>query len=225
MTRRWVTLFAGVMLITAASSLVAQIAAGDLVEKILALAEQGNAGGQYTLGGMYLEGVGVPKDEVEGVRLFRLAAEQGHGGAQFAVGNLYRDGRGAPQDDVEAVRWFRLAAAPEQEFYVHAQDFLGLMYGEGRGVAQDHVESVRWHRLAAEQGLARAQYNLGVMYVNGEGVPQNNVRAYVWWSVALGLEEARANRDRVTGELTPEQLARGQDMATRCFESDYQDCE
>ena len=25
--------------------------------------------------------------------------------------------------------------------------------------------------------------------------------------------------------LTPEQLARGQDMATRCFESDFQDCE
>ena len=77
----------------------------------------------------------------------------------------------------------------------------------------------------AEQGHASAQYNLGLMYVNGEGVPQNNVRAYVWWSVALGLEEARANRDRVTGELTPEQLARGQDMATRCFESDFQDCE
>ena len=65
------------------------------------------------------------------------------------------------------------------------------------------------------------------MYANGNGVPQNNVRAYVWWSVAAaqGNEEARGFRDRVADQLTPEQLARGQDMATRCFESDYQDCE
>ena len=65
------------------------------------------------------------------------------------------------------------------------------------------------------------------MYANGRGVPQNNVRAYMWWSVAAaqGNENARANRDRIADELTPETLARGQDMATRCFESDYQDCE
>ncbi|MDP7628350.1 MAG: SEL1-like repeat protein [SAR202 cluster bacterium] len=82
-------------------------------------------------------------------------------------------------------------------------------------------------QLAAEQGYAFAQYNLGLMYANGRGVPQNNVRAYVWWSVAAaqGHEDARGNRDIVSDELTPEQLARGQDMATRCFESDYQDCE
>ena len=65
------------------------------------------------------------------------------------------------------------------------------------------------------------------MYANGRGVPQNNVRAYVWWSVAAaqGHEDARGNRDIVSDELTPEQLARGQETATRCFESDYQDCE
>ena len=65
------------------------------------------------------------------------------------------------------------------------------------------------------------------MYADGRGVPQNNVRAYVWFSVAAaqGNDTARGNRDTVAMRLTPEQLARGQDMATRCFESDYQDCE
>jgi TPR repeat protein len=65
------------------------------------------------------------------------------------------------------------------------------------------------------------------MYANGEGVPQNNLRAYVWFSVAAaqGDEDARSNRDIISETLTPEQLARGQDMATRCFESDFQDCE
>ena len=81
--------------------------------------------------------------------------------------------------------------------------------------------------MAAEQGHASAQFNLGVMYANGEGVPQNNLRAYVWFSVAAaqGDEDARSNRDIISETLTPEQLARGQDMATRCFESDFQDCE
>jgi TPR repeat protein len=83
------------------------------------------------------------------------------------------------------------------------------------------------YRLAAEQGLAHAQSNLGIQYYTGEGVPQNNVRAYVWWSVAAaqGHETARTNRDIMYEKLTPDQLARGQDMATRCFESDFQDCD
>ncbi|MCH2345192.1 MAG: hypothetical protein MK321_11915, partial [Pseudomonadales bacterium] len=79
----------------------------------------------------------------------------------------------------------------------------------------------------AEQGYATAQFLLGVMYVSGGGVPQNNVRAYVWWSAgaAQGDENARGNRDIISDRLTPDQLARGQEMATRCSESDYQDCE
>ena len=61
----------------------------------------------------------------------------------------------------------------------------------------------------------------------GDGVPQNNVRAYAWWSVAAaqGNEDARGNRELMADRLSSEQLARGQDMATRCFESDFQDCE
>ena len=101
------------------------------------------------------------------------------------------------------------------------------MYANGDGVPEDDVEAVRWYRLAAEQGLASAQTNLGVMYEQGEGVPEDGVRAYVWFSVAAaqGDENARTNRYIMSERLTPEQLARGQDMATRCFESDYQDCE
>ncbi len=108
-----------------------------------------------------------------------------------------------------------------------AQSTLGVMYSTGTGVPQNYSEAVRWYRLAAEEGNALAQSNLGGMYDNGEGVPQNNVRAYIWYSVAAaqGQENARANRDTIAAELTPDQLARGQDMATRCFESDYQDCE
>ena len=108
-----------------------------------------------------------------------------------------------------------------------AQVNLGLMYDPGDGVPENEAEAVMWYRLAAEQGNANGQVNLGVMYANGEGVPQNNVRAHMWWSVsaAQGHEDARANRDIIAQLLTPEQLTRGQGRATRCFESDYKDCE
>ena len=101
------------------------------------------------------------------------------------------------------------------------------MHSLGEGVPENDAEAVRWYRLAAEQGNASAQYSLGIMYAYGNGVPLNTVRAYVWFSVAAaqGKESARTNRDIASETLTPEQLARGQEMATRCFESDYQDCE
>ena len=80
---------------------------------------------------------------------------------------------------------------------------------------------------SAEQGNASAQFNLGYMYANGEGVPQNNVRAYVWFSVsaAQGYETGKNQRDMISGLLTPSQLVQTQQIATKCFESGYQDCE
>ena len=79
----------------------------------------------------------------------------------------------------------------------------------------------------AEQGDADAQVNLGLMYANGGGVSQKNVRAYVWWSVAAAQvrEDAKNDRDIVSERLTPDQRARGQEIAAKCFEPDYKDCE
>ena len=114
-----------------------------------------------------------------------------------------------------------------EQGYVNAQYNLGNMYDRGEGVPENDAEAVKWYRLAAEQGNANAQNNLGSMYANGEGVPQNNIRAYVWFSVAAaqGNEIARDSRNRVSEGLTPTQLGQAQQIATKCFESDYQDCE
>jgi TPR repeat protein len=154
----------------------------------------------------------------------KLLAEQGNAFAQVNLGLMYANGDGVPENDVEAVRWYRLAA---EQGHAFAQHNLGLMYADGEGVPENDVEAVKWYRLAAEQGHAFAQNNLGLMYGNGRGVPENDVEAYVWFSVAAaqGHENARGNRDIVSERLTPDQRARGQEIAAKCFESDYQDCE
>ena len=181
-----------------------------LISAFLILLLIGFAGGSY----------GQPDFE-ETKRL----AEQGDADAQYNLGLMYFRGDGASQNYAEAVRWYRLAA---EQGGAGAQFSLGLMYFSGsEGVPKDDVEAVKWYRLAAEQGDAGGQYFLGLMYDNGYGVPLDNVRAYIWWSVSAsqGNEYSKVFREMVSEALTPDQLARGQDIALRCFESGYQDCE
>ena len=154
----------------------------------------------------------------------KFLAEQGDVIAQSSLGYMYHSGRGVPRSYIEAITWYRLAA---EQGSAHAQFNLGVMYANGVGVPQNDAEAVTWYRLAAQQGYAYAQNNLGLMYFNGAGAPQDDVRAYMWWSVstAQGYAEARTNRDIAADRLTPAQTTAGQDMATKCFESGYQDCD
>ena len=62
----------------------------------LPLAEQGDAGAQFNLGGMYDNGQGVPQDYEEAEKWWRLSAEQGHTKAQFNLGLMYHNGQGVP---------------------------------------------------------------------------------------------------------------------------------
>ena len=162
---------------------------------------------------MYDAGEGVPQDDGEAVKWFRLAADQGDALAQYSLGDMYRTGEGVPQDYGEAVKWFRLAA---DQGDASAQNNLGVMYEYGRGVPQDYGEAVKWYRLAADQGDALAQNNLGLMYAKGEGVPQNYIQAHMWLNLAgaRGNEKARKTRDIVKDKMTPEQIAEAQRLAS-----------
>ena len=159
------------------------------VDRWRSLATQGDAAAQFDLGDRYFNGEGVPQDNGEAVRWFRLAAEQGHARAQASLGFMYGNGEGVPKDDGEAARWYRLAA---EQGYAAAQYSFGDRYFNGEGVPQDDDEAARWFRLAAEQGYASAQSNLGVMYRNGRGVPQDDGEALRWYRLAADQGHAGA---------------------------------
>ena len=74
-------------------------------------AEQGDAGAQYFLEGMYYRGEGVLEDDKEAVKWYRKAAEQGDADAQFSLGAMYDDGEGVLEDFVQAYAWWNIAAA------------------------------------------------------------------------------------------------------------------
>ena len=117
------------------------------------------------------------------------------------------------------------ALADQGEDY--AQHAVGVMYENGDGVPENDAEAVKWYRKAADQGLANAQHNLGIMYFNGDGVPENHVRAYVWLSMAKtqGYEKAKKGVETVKNLMTKQQIAQAQALATKCYESDYKDCD
>lgn len=114
------------------------------------LGEQGDASAQFYLGIMYAKGQGVPQDDVEAARWYRLAAVQGNVASQINLGVMYANGQGVPQDYAEAVTWYRKAAA--EQGGAPAQFNLGVMYAKGQGVPEDDLLAHMWLNLAAEQG-------------------------------------------------------------------------
>ena len=101
------------------------------------------------------------------------------------------------------------------------------MYDTGDGVPENGAEAVKWYRKAAEQGYAAAQFELGLMYESGIGVPENNIGAYAWWSMAKtqGHPNAAIGIEELKTEMTPQQIADGQALATKCYESNYKECD
>ena len=180
--------------------------------------ESGYSHAQYWLVRMYDQGRGVPQDDAEAAKWFRLAAEQGHIGAQSDLGFAYSAGRGVPRDYVESTRWHRLAA---DRGNIYSQYALGETYSSGiGGTLRDLVEGMRWYRLAAEQGHAQAQYELAVGYTNGRGVPQDDLRAHKWANLSASRmttgpfrDVVVELRDQIASRLTPDQRIEAQRLA------------
>ena len=116
------------------------------------LADEGNADAQIELGRMYERGHGVPRDDSEALKWYRLAAEQGHAEGQYLLAGMC-----VPQDDAQAVSWYLRAAAQE---HADAKKYLDQL-------REFDVESEDQLRLLAELGDAEAQYRLGLIYDTG----------------------------------------------------------
>jgi TPR repeat protein len=113
------------------------------------LAEAGDEVAQYNLGVMYDNGEGVPLDDKEAIKWYRLAAEQGNAKAQHNLALMYNNGEGVPQDYAEAVKWYRIAA---EQGHAKAQNNLALMYEYGNGVLQDNTMAHMWYNIASANG-------------------------------------------------------------------------
>jgi TPR repeat protein len=90
---------------------------------------------------IYREGLGVPQDEKESMRLLRRAARLEDPEGQNAYGVALRDGTRVESDAQQSFQWFEKAAWGD---YTEAQLNLGLAYVHGIGVERDQVRGVAW---------------------------------------------------------------------------------
>jgi TPR repeat protein len=140
-------------------------------------AEQDYGLGQYALGLLYLDGMGVAKDPAVGAIWMHKAASQGVVEAAFTLGAMYQKGEGVERNSLQAAEWYLRAA---EQGHAFAQHNLAQMYADGEGVDQDEAEALRWERSAAELGDPNAQYRLGILYAQGQALPQDYDEAFGW---------------------------------------------
>ena len=117
------------------------------------LVENGNASAEMWLGYMYHTGSGVPRNDVEAVKWYRLAADQGNAEAQSRLGSMYANGDGVPQDYAEAHMWLNLSAAQGNPDAARERDRVALhmspaQIAEAQRLAREWKPKTRggwWH--------------------------------------------------------------------------------
>jgi TPR repeat protein len=122
--------------------------------KWLRLGTSANQAESYALlSYIYFEGLGIPVDKTEALRLMKIAAKT-LPRAQYFIGQMYWEGRGVAIDPVEAVKWFRLSA---DAGFADGQEALAWAYETGFGVAVDTELSNFWRKkaVAGNSGLAK----------------------------------------------------------------------
>ena len=123
--------------------------ATQLQEKAL----QGDAQAAFELGEMHASGVGMPENNTEAVRWYRIAAEKGFSKAQSLLGTAYHRGIGVSIDDSQATQWL-LKAADQMDPLAQFQ--LGEGFEIGWAGNKDNAEAYKWYLLSASQGYTKA---------------------------------------------------------------------
>jgi TPR repeat protein len=156
-------------------------------------ADAGDAECQHLVGYLYQEGLGVPLNATEAIRLFRLAAKRGVAIAQCHLGFAYERGFDVSRDDFEAVRWYRLAAAQGDPI---GEYFMAFSLLEGRGIAKDRTRAIEILQHAADRGYAPAQIELAFQLETARGATRHAVRAYMWYRIAARMANDPKVRER-----------------------------
>ena len=134
-------------------------------------ADAGNAQAENYLGLVYLNGLGVEKDQEKAFDLISRAASKGYANAQYNLGRLYKYGMGCELSFDKAMDWFQTATANGNQRAAYS---LGYMYYKGFGVPQDYSRAVHWFQKSDDP---MAKHFLAICHYFGYGVSVNEQRA------------------------------------------------
>lgn len=103
-----------------------------------------DAEAERQLGLMHMTGDHLPKDQKEGVRLFRASAEQGYGPGMFLLAEALHQGAGIKADPVEAYVWARRAAVQKDKRASKLADEIGAKLSASQRTEADK-QAANWH--------------------------------------------------------------------------------
>ncbi len=154
-------------------------------------------------------GVGVPlradvKETQEKIQA-RILADQGDKYSQYWVGMEYL--QGYPVDEARKAIGMPLLKASAEQGFAPAQAALGMFYWNSR----DKAAAFEWYERAALQD-DDTRYSLPQLYESGPD--RNLIKAYAWYAYN-GDEAGRTGVERLTKELTTEQLTTAKKEAER----------
>ena len=157
-------------------------------------------------------------------------AEKGDAKRQLELGDYYEfshldNGEKTTPDEMNlALRYYSAAAINGVADAIYKLGWLNYI---GRSVPQNFTEAYKLFLSAAKQDHTEAQVMLGCMNLNGKGVAQNFVMAHAWLNIAAAKSNyyAQKLRGEVESKLTSTDLAKAQELATRCMKSSYKDCD
>ena len=125
------------------------------------LADKGNPTAQYWLGHMTELGLGVPRNPVKAIELYKKAAQQDLVPAEVRLGEIYLYGNLVPSDPQLAKAYLEKAAYRGN---ARAAMLLGQVYRVGIGVAANPTKAYAWLEVATLEGNAFAKRERDVSF-------------------------------------------------------------
>ncbi|GAA2444876.1 tetratricopeptide repeat protein [Streptomyces glaucus] len=167
-------------------------------------ADRGSAAGKRSLGHLYANGLGVPKDLAEAERLFGEAAAEGDAHARFGLAQLWW-GKADPQ----AVAGLLRSAAEGGVVDAH------VVLGDLLAAMDQDAEALRSYLTAAESGHDGAMYVVARWYRDGTAGRADSVEALKWFlrMIRVGNADGLHEAIDVARRVSDEEIRRAGELA------------
>ena len=130
----------------------------------------------YTLGKALLEGIQLPQNISEALRLLTASADSGFVPAQYLLGKLLYKGEVIPQDLNKAIAYLESAAVQQNSYAAYLAGKIRLT----EDAVKDMGKAIRNFEIAAENGNDYAEYQLGKLYFYGKDVQRDEEKAITY---------------------------------------------
>lgn len=145
------------------------------IQRMVTLAEHGNAREEYSLGAALVTGYPGPSNVSEGLKWLKKAGEDGFPRAFAFLGQLYTSDRyNIPRDQDVAIHWY------EKAYDAGVMDAASRLAG-----LHDGEKALFWYRKGAEGDVLDCQSSLGFFYARGQNVPQDFTASLHWFLKAM----------------------------------------